>query len=224
MGKVTWTIIFSQNCLDISCFLVWCLWPGKRQQKQQRDWLRPGICCPHRLVATERRRGIFYVTSASKTTLDKTGLFFVGSFELMPAKCLVYPLLTSGTSGSVDGRVPRTYVAGLLNSCPSVCVPGRCRLTAPLSSPSCSGWSSCACVLSSTWKRILLIFRYLGCVCVWVCVCVCTCVCARMWRSIRGDGSVFFRGDIFFSFRQETVSVIACAGMCLQACTQIGWG
>ena len=40
----------------------------------------------------------------------------------MPAKCLMYPLLASGTSGSVDGRVPRTYVAGLLNSCPSVCL------------------------------------------------------------------------------------------------------
>ena len=57
----------------------------------------------------------------------------------MPAKYLMYPLWASGTSGSVDGRVHRTHVAGLLNPCPSVLAPGRCRLTAPLSSPSCSG-------------------------------------------------------------------------------------
>ena len=111
----------------------------------------------------------------------------------MPAKYLMYPLWASGTSESVAGRVHHTYVAGLLNPCPSVrdlVVAGlqrRCPVPVAVDEAAVLVCRAAPereyCLFSGTWA---------------VCVCVCVCVHVRVHTSIRKDGSVFIRGDTFF--------------------------
>ena len=136
----------------------------------------------------------------------------------MPAKYLMYPLWASGTSESVAGRVHHTYVAGLLNPCPSVrdlVVAGlqrRCPVPVAVDEAAVLVCRAAPereyCLFSGTWA---------------VCVCVCVCVCARACAHEHQKGWLcFHQRGYLFSFRQETVSVIACAGVCLQACTWDG--
>lgn len=89
----------------------------------------------------------------------KASLFLKAGAQQMPLGISMYLWLACHWQSCAWKRALHVDV---VKPCPFVCVFGSYRLTVPPPSPSCSGWSSCACVLSSMWKRILLTFRYVG--------------------------------------------------------------
>lgn len=197
MGKVDLDHNFSNNYPNWSCVLF-AAFAQRREtvEETRRDLFMPRFCWLDHLVATECGGSLFHtrITPFNKTMLDKGQASFLWeALSVCQSNISIHLLLASVISRVVLGRGRRTYLLDPLDSRPSVCVLGHCRLTVPLSSPNCSGWGSCACVLSSMWKRILLTFRYVG----FMSVSVHVCVPQRRWE------------EYSFSFWQE-VCVCAC--------------